>query len=305
MNGTRRICVITGANKGIGYEAALTLGLMGWEVVLACRSFARGNQAVMALNSIFRQTDPGGRNQGLAVFMELDLASIASIENFVTGFKKRYQTCDALICNAGIMGGPYAQTSEGFELQFGVNYLGHAALFSLLYPFLTRSQDARVVQVSSRAHEGATLSEGEFLQVARRSRETYSAWKAYTQSKLFQVLFTLKSQEVYGSETLRFYAVHPGIVATDLLLSPLPGLLKSLLRPIAHVSTGLGLLKTPRKASTALTSLVLTTPPPKGGTYWSGTSPGKPNPIALSASIRNEVWTQTWELLRPFGILLP
>ncbi len=305
MNGTRKICVITGANKGIGYETALTLGLMGWEVVLACRSFAHGNQAVMALNSVFRQTDPGGKNQGLAVFMELDLASLASIETFVVGFKKRYQVCDALVCNAGVMGGPYAQTTDGFERQFAVNYLGHVALFARLFPFLKRSTDARVVQVSSRAHERATLTPGEFLELARRSPETYNPWKTYAQSKLLQVLFTLKAQETYGSDSLRFYAVHPGVVATDLLLSPLPGAAQTLLRPLAQVLTWIKVLQTPKKGSDAVTYPVLTSPPLPGGTYWAEASIREPNPLARSTSLRDEVWNQTWDLLHPFGIQAP
>ncbi len=305
MNGTRKICIITGANKGIGYEAALTLGLMGWEVVLACRSFARGNQAVMALNSIFRQTDPGGKSQGLAVFMELDLASLASIQTFLVGFKKRYQVCDALICNAGVMGGPYGQTVEGFERQAGVNYLGHVALFSHLFPFLKRSPDARVVQVSSRAHERATLTEGEFLQAVHRSKDTYNPWKAYAQSKLFQVLFTLKAQEVYGSDTLRFYAVHPGVVATDLLLSPLPGMAQTIIQPLARLFTWLGVLKTPKKGADAITHLLMASPPLPGGTYWAEKALRDPNPLALSSALQGEVWNLTWNLLNPYGIQAP
>mgnify|MGYP005838590759 CR=1 FL=1 len=305
MSGTRKICVITGANKGIGHEAALTLGLMGWEVVLACRSFARGNQAVMTLNSIFRQTDPGGKNQGLGVFMELDLASFASIDNFVVGFKKRYQACDALICNAGQMGGPYAQTADGFERQLGVNYLGHVALFARLYPFLKVSPDARVVQVSSRAHERATLVEGEFPRIARQNQDTYNPWKAYAQSKLLQVLFTVKAQEVYGSDRLQFYAVHPGVVATDLLLSPVPGLAKTILRPLAQVFTAIGLLKTPKQGSDAIIHPVLASPPPGGGTYWAEGSPREPNPLVRSKTLQDDVWNHTWNLLEAYGIQAP
>ncbi|MCX7786506.1 MAG: SDR family NAD(P)-dependent oxidoreductase [Spirochaetes bacterium] len=305
MEDRRKICVITGANKGIGYEAALTLGLMGWEVVLACRSFAHGNQAVMALNSIFRQTDPGGKTQGLAVFMELDLASIASVETFVVGFKKRYPVCDALICNAGVMGGPYSQTVDGFERQFGVNYLGHVALFARLFPFLRRSMDARVVQVSSRAHERASLAEGEIQQVAHRSKETYNPWKAYAQSKLLQVLFTQKAQEVYGSDALRFYAVHPGVIATDLLLSPLPALAKTILRPLAQALTWLQVLQTPKKGADSVTYPILASPPLLGGTYWADGSIRDPNPLAQSTPLKDEVWNYTWDLLRSFGIQAP
>ena len=305
MNGTRKICVITGANKGIGYEAALTLGLMGWEVVLACRSFARGNQAVMALNSIFRQTDPGGKSQGLAVFMELDLDSFASVDNFLVGFKKRYHACDALICNAGQMGGPYAQTADGFERQVGVNYLGHVALFAHLYPFLKGSPDARVVQVSSRAHERAVLAEGELPRIARLSKDLYNPWKAYAQSKLLQVLFTLKAQEVYGSESLRFYAVHPGVVATELLLSPLPGPARTILRPLARVCTTVGLLQTPKQGADAITHPVLASPAPRGGTYWARGSLREPNPLVRSKTLQDDVWKHTWDLLAASGIQAP
>jgi NAD(P)-dependent dehydrogenase (short-subunit alcohol dehydrogenase family) len=289
----------------MGYETALTLGLSGWEVVLACRSFALGNQAVMTLNSVFRQVDPGGKDQGLAVFMELDLSSLASIENFVVGFKKRYQGCDALVCNAGVMGGPYSQTADGFERQFGVNYLGHVALFARLLPFLQRSADARVIQVASRAHERATFVGGEFLKLALRQKDSYNPWQAYAQSKLLQVVFTLKAQEVYGSESLRFYAVHPGVVVTDLLLSPLPTVLKAMVRPMAYTASRVGLLKTPKKGADSITHLLLATPPLPGGTYWDETVQKDPAPLAYSPSLQEEVWSHTWDLLRPFGIQVP
>ncbi|MFQ3620393.1 MAG: SDR family NAD(P)-dependent oxidoreductase [Spirochaetales bacterium] len=302
MQDRRKLCVVTGANKGIGYETALTLGLAGWEVVLACRSFARGNQAVMSLNSIFRQLDPGSGRQGLAVFMELDLSSLASIKAFIEGFKKRYQGCDALICNAGVMGGPYTLTAEGFELQFGVNYLGHAALFAQLLPFLRKSTDARVVQVSSRAHERATLQPGEFLQLARRSQDTYKAWPAYCQSKLLQVFFTREAQEVLGSSTLRFYATHPGVIPTDLLLSPLPPFLRLALQPLGIFLSKVGLLTTPKEGSDTSTYLVLTNPAPPAGTYWAAKKERAPHSLVENSSLRKEVWQSTWELLANFGI---
>jgi len=302
MNQQRKICIITGANKGIGYETALTLGITGWEVVLACRSFARGNQAVMALNGILRQLDPRAGGNGVAVFMELDLASLSSIDNFMLGFKKLYAACNLLICNAGVRGSPYRTTAEGYELQFGVNYLGHAALIRQMLPLLQKTSDARVIQVSSRAHKRATLKSGEFLKAAYRTEDTYNPWKAYAQSKLFQVLFTHKAQRILGSDSLRFYAVDPGVTATDLFLAPVPAPLKTLLRPIAAGGARIGVLRTPKRASDTVTHLALKEPAPPGGSYWADRKQREPNSLVYSESLLDEVWQGTAELLKANGL---
>jgi NAD(P)-dependent dehydrogenase (short-subunit alcohol dehydrogenase family) len=300
MENKKKICVITGANTGIGYETALTLGIAGWEVVLACRSFAKGNQAVMEMNNLFRQIDPNpNRGGGRAVFMEADLASFDSLEKFTEGFRKRYSSCDVLICNAGIMAAPYGLTEDGFETQFQVNYLGHAYLFASLLPYLRAAGSARIISLSSRAHERAKLKQGEFIEAARRTKETYKSWNAYAQSKLFQIIFTRKAQEHYGGQGLSFYAVHPGIVKTGLLLSPLPGPVRILLAPLIGTLTLTGAIRKPRKGSETAAYLALPAEAPgEGGTYWADKKIRPQGPLALDEDLGKEVWKETRKILQ-------
>jgi NAD(P)-dependent dehydrogenase (short-subunit alcohol dehydrogenase family) len=299
MENKKKVCVITGANTGIGYETAMTLGIAGWEVVLACRSFAKGNQAVMEMNNLFRQIGLNPNDGGRAVFMEADLASFDSIDKFTEGFRKRYASCDALICNAGIMAVPHGITEDGYETQFQVNYLGHAYLFASLLPYLRSSGKARVISLSSRAHERAKLARKEFPHAARRTKETYNSWNAYAQSKLFQIIFTHKAQEHFARQGLTFFAVHPGIVNTGLLLSPLPAPLRFVIGPIAGALTLAGILRKPRKGSETAAYLALSPEDPgEGGTYWADKKVLSPAPLALDEDLADEVWEETRKILQ-------
>ena len=299
MDEKRKIGIVTGGNAGMGYETALSLAIDGWEVILGCRSFARGNEAVMKMNTLLRQLEGGpGQKLGKAVFMELDLASFESIRNFVAGFKKRYSSCDLLVCNAGAMYLPHALTEDGFETLFQVNYLGHVYLFKQLLPFLQASGKARVLQVSSKAHEKVPFVAGDFLKAARRGKEEFKALKAYAQSKLFQVAFTRKAQEVYGKQGFSFYAVHPGLVGTDLFFSPVPKQARFLLGPIAAAGQLAGILRKPRRgAETTLYLCMSSTVPAEGGTYWADKSLRQPNPVLAEVSLVQEIWNETEKLL--------
>lgn len=297
MEEKRKICVVTGANSGIGYETALTMGISGWDVVLACRSFAKGNQAVMKMNDFLRQVGVSSGSGGHAAFMEIDLSSLESIRNFAVGFRKRYSACDLLVCNAGIMAGPHMYSADGFEMQFAVNYLGHAYLQEIMRPFLLASPRGRVIHVTSRAHERAFYEKGEFPQAARRKKSDYSPWKAYAQSKLFQVMLTRSSREKYGAEGLSFYAVHPGVVKTTLLTSFLPPAVRTILRPVGALATAAGLLRNPRKGAETITYLGLLPPAEEEkGIYWFDKKPREANPITGNPLFLGEVWEETMKI---------
>lgn len=294
----RKICIVTGADSGIGYETALSLAIAGREVILACRVFAEGNQAVMKMSSLLRQLDGGGRGMGKAVFMELDLASAASIRTFVEGFKKRYSACDLVVCNAGILGGPHTMTEDGFESHFQVNYLGHALLVKLLLPFLKAAGGARVVSVTSRA-EKAAYAAGDFLEAARRPAEGFKARSAYGSSKLYQVLYTKKAQELFGPEGISFYSVDPGATATPMLLGFAAPAFRPFLAPFLRLVLLLGLLKNPRKGSETIVHLALSPEPPEGGACWAEKKPRTPPPSLSDPAAANEIWTETEKLLAP------
>jgi NAD(P)-dependent dehydrogenase (short-subunit alcohol dehydrogenase family) len=186
--------IVTGANSGIGRAAASALAGAGANVVLAVRNTDKGREAAAAMPS---HTD----------VRELDLASLASVRDFAAAWDG---DIDLLINNAGVMAPPLSRTAEGFELQFGTNHLGHFALTNLLLEHVT----GRVVTVASGAHHMGRID----LDDLNWERRRYSAWRAYGQSKLANLLFTAELQRRLtdaGSPVLAT-AAHPGYSATNL-----------------------------------------------------------------------------------------
>jgi NAD(P)-dependent dehydrogenase (short-subunit alcohol dehydrogenase family) len=187
-----RTFVVTGANSGIGLVAARELARVGGRVVLAVRDVARGEQAAI---------------EGETDVRRLDLADLASVRAFADGWDG---PIDVLINNAGVMATPEKRTKDGFELQIGTNHLGHFALTNLL---LGRITD-RVVTVSSGTHRAGSIR----LDDLNWNRGRYNRWRAYGQSKLANLLFTLELQRRLaeaGSE-LCAVAAHPGYARTNL-----------------------------------------------------------------------------------------
>ncbi len=142
--------VVTGANSGIGFETALELAKAGAQVIVACRSEAKGQAAAQKINAAA---------SGRAVFQALDLASLASVQTFAARVKETHGTLDILVNNAGVMALPSRQiTVDGFEMQLGVNFLGHFALTALLLPQLMKAPAPRVIQISSIAHRNGRIN---------------------------------------------------------------------------------------------------------------------------------------------------
>ena len=203
---TGKTVIVTGANSGIGYYTALELAKAGAEVVLACRGGAKGEAAAAKVNAAA---------SGKARFMALDLADFASVEAFAAAFKETHGALDILINNAGVMAPPRRQvTAQGFELQFGVNFLGHFLLTALLLSTLMNAPAPRLVQISSLAHKQGRIAFAD-LQYARH----YKPWPAYQQSKLAMLVFAeeLQRRSDAGGWGLLSLAAHPGIAATELV----------------------------------------------------------------------------------------
>jgi NAD(P)-dependent dehydrogenase (short-subunit alcohol dehydrogenase family) len=200
-----RTVVVTGANSGIGREAAGMLAGAGADVVLACRDPGRANDALAAI----RAAHPGGRVEAAA----LDLASLASVRAFAEQFSRGHERLDVLLNNAGVMAVPRRTTADGFELQLGTNHLGHFALTGLLLPRLLAAERARVVNVSSTAHRAGRMRFDDLHGEAR-----YGRWQAYGQSKLANLLFTFELQRRFEASKARATSVaaHPGYAATNL-----------------------------------------------------------------------------------------
>jgi NAD(P)-dependent dehydrogenase (short-subunit alcohol dehydrogenase family) len=209
-----RSAVITGATGGLGYETALALARAGAEVIVTGRDDRKGQSAMEKIN---REVS-GAR----VSYERLDLANLASIADFSQRMHSR-QSLDLLINNAGVMALPRRQvTADGFEMQFGTNYLGHFALTARLMPLLRRASAPRVVNVSSLAHRTASIDFND-LQGVR----SYSPWKAYGQSKLAMLMFSLELQRRSdaGGWNLTSNAAHPGFARTGLFASGPGGLL--------------------------------------------------------------------------------
>jgi len=200
-----RTIIITGANSGIGYEAALAFARKGADVILACRDVGKARTAAAQISASVSGATP--------VVMELDLANLASVHRFSAAFHEQHETLHVLSNNAGVMAIPYRQTADGFEMQFGTNHLGHFALTGLLLDRLLATEAARVVTVASGMHRLGTIRFDD-LQL----RNGYRKWLAYGQSKLANLLFTfeLNRRVVAASAKLISVACHPGYSATNL-----------------------------------------------------------------------------------------
>jgi NAD(P)-dependent dehydrogenase (short-subunit alcohol dehydrogenase family) len=204
--------IITGANSGIGYHAALKLARKGAQVVLACRNPQRGQEALARLN-----TDSPSAHTRLAI---LDLSSLASVRKFAEDELAQHLPLHILINNAGVMAPPKRlQTAEGLELQFGTNVLGHFALTALLMPALEQAASAssddrpRVVTVASIAHKRGRLNFDDL-----QSTKSYSPMRAYQQSKLANVMFAFELDRRLRSANSRVMSIaaHPGVANTNL-----------------------------------------------------------------------------------------
>jgi NAD(P)-dependent dehydrogenase (short-subunit alcohol dehydrogenase family) len=198
-----RTVLITGANSGLGLRSAKVMVGMGARVLLACRNAERGRAAAVAAGS-------------RAEFVELDLSDLASVRKAAAEVRERTgDKLDVLMNNAGVMGVPYTRTTDGFELQFGVNYLGHAALTWLLMPAISTVRDGRVVTVSSQAAKGPGLN----LDDPNFDRRRYSIAAAYSQSKLANLVFMVELARRAKAAGLSLISAggHPGMTDTNLL----------------------------------------------------------------------------------------
>jgi NAD(P)-dependent dehydrogenase (short-subunit alcohol dehydrogenase family) len=199
---TGRTAIVTGANSGIGYRAAVELARHGAAVTLAARDPGRGADALRRLRADVPDAD--------VTLASLDLADLASVRAFASAYQG---DLDLLVNNAGVMAPPLRYTPDGFESQFGTNHLGHFALTGLLLPRLLARPGARVVTVTSGVHRGGRMN---FANLDGRSG--YHKWPAYAQSKLANLLFTFELQrraDAAGVD-VRSVAAHPGYAATNL-----------------------------------------------------------------------------------------
>ncbi len=238
---TGRTAFVTGASAGLGVETVRALQSVGCEVVGGVRDLDKGHAALTA----------AGADCDL---IPLDLADLDSVRAAAVQAAERLPRIDLLINNAGVMATPLLRTAQGFELQLGTNHLGHFVLTNALLPQLVAG--SRIINLSSRGHvrSGMRWKDPHFLDASR-----YEKWKAYGQSKTANILFTVELERRLADQGIHAYALHPGVILTELgrHLTPEDG---------ASLATRLPVFKTiPQGAAT--TVYAATAPDLPGGSY--------------------------------------
>ena len=264
-----RVCIVTGANSGIGRETAAGLARLGATVVLACRDPGRGEAARQEIGARTGHRD-------LEV-LGLDLASFRSVRTFAAEAMARHPQVHILVNNAGMFRRTRSVTEDGFETQFQVNYLGPFLLTHLLLPALKAGAPSRIVNVSSSAHTGGRIDFGD-LQGARE----YSGFRAYGQSKLAQVLFTHELARRLDGSGITVNALHPGVIRTDLGKGEYPRAVDLLFRPF---------FKSPEKG--ARTSVYVASSPALGkmtGRYFRKMREAASSPASHDAAAERRLW---------------
>ncbi|TMB66936.1 MAG: SDR family NAD(P)-dependent oxidoreductase [Chloroflexi bacterium] len=284
-----RTAVVTGANSGIGFFAARELARSGARVVLAVRNPEKGAEAALAI----QEAVPNGEIE----VGSLDLASLASVRGFADWFAREHEALDLLINNAGVMAAqPRQVTSDGFELQFGTNHLGHFALTGLLLDRMAGRDGARVVTVSSGAHRMGRINFDDL-----EGQRSYGRWRAYGQSKLANLLFAFELDRRLreAGSTIHSLAAHPGYAATNLQFAAAPRLDRMVM------AVGNRIMAQSAEMGALPLLYAATYPGLEGGTYVGPDSffeqRGHPRPVGSTSAARNEdlarrLWAVSEEL---------
>jgi NAD(P)-dependent dehydrogenase (short-subunit alcohol dehydrogenase family) len=271
-----KVCIVTGANTGIGKETARALAQAGATVVLACRDVERAEEARSSIARTSRRDD--------VALMKLDLADMQSIRTFAADFRARYGRLDVLVNNAGVVTRARSKTKDGFEQTFGVNHLGTALLTFELLELMKSSAPSRIVVVSSNLHYRGKMAWDD----PELARGKWSGIAAYNQSKLANVLFTKALARRLASSGVTVNAVHPGVVATDLTRQ----------YPKALVAVWQLFLLTPAQGATCSVH-VASAPELAGvtGEYFEKSRIKRASAAALDEAAQERLWTITEDLL--------
>jgi len=273
-----KICIVTGANSGIGKETALGLARMGARAIMVCRNAEKGNAA---LEEVRRES--GSSQVDLLI---ADMSSQASVRALAEQIQRKYPRLDVLVNNAGGAARARTLSADGIEMTLAANHLGAALLTLLLLDLLKASAPSRIVNVSSSEAQAARLDTND-LQFERRK---YSGIAAYRQSKLLMNAFTFELARRLAGTGVTANCLHPGAVATniwnpDLLLPPIGKLIVAVLKPF--------LLNSKQGAAV---SLYLATSPEVAqvsGEYFVKSKPARSNPLSRDPKLMAEVWLCT------------
>lgn len=201
---TGKLALVTGGSGGLGAETARALASKGARVVFTARDLAKGEAVAKGIRE-------STGNQAVSV-EALELGSLASIRAFAERFLAEHDALHLLVNNAAVMACPFGKTSDGFELQFGTNHLGHFLMTGLIAPALVAGAPSRIVSVSSLGHERSPV----VFDDPHFENRPYDKWSAYGQAKTANVLFAVELERRLGPKGVHANAIHPGVIMTDL-----------------------------------------------------------------------------------------
>lgn len=282
-----KVVIITGANTGIGKEVAKDLARRGARVILACRNLVEANKAADEI----KQITGGGQGCSTVIVKHLDLASLSSVRRFVKDIKNSEERLDILINNAGVYHCPYWKTEDGFEMQFGVNHLGHFLLTNLLLPLLKKSSQSRVITVSSEIYRRGIIN---FQDI--NSENAYDHKKSYMQSKLANILFSRELAKRVQGTGITTYSLNPGIVRTN--ITRYIWLQKPFLRPIFYLYLKAPLFKDAEYgAQTIIYCAVEKSLEYESGKYYSDCARKQLSGQALDDGLAKKLWEMSEQMV--------
>jgi NAD(P)-dependent dehydrogenase (short-subunit alcohol dehydrogenase family) len=269
MNISGKNALVTGANTGIGKVTALELGRQGARLLLAGRSEERTKPVVDAIRSA----------GGTAEFVPLDLGDLASVRSCADSLLARGEPLALLVNNAGLAGAR-GTTKDGFEIAFGTNHVGPYLFTRLLLPLLEKSPEARIVNVSSKAHAEAR---GIDWDAVRKPTASVTGLPEYQVSKLANVLFTSELAR-RGPAHVRTYSLHPGVVATDVWRN-VPWGVRHLMK--------LFMITEEEGARTTLHCATSDDVATDSGRYYDKSRPREPASVARDERLARELWERS------------
>lgn len=300
--------LITGISSGIGYETARSLVSRGASIIGTVRNLAKADVVTHTIHDAAKQ------GNGDIELIELDLASLQSVRDCADHLLANNQQFHAIIANAGIMATPFDRTVDGFELQFGTNYLGHFALINWIEPLLV--DNGRVVILSSQAHRAADVD----LDDLNFEQQAYDPFVAYGRSKTATTLFAVEFDKRYRSRGIRAASVMPGNSPTDLSRhfsqAGLQELLENVSKARAEANLPVAEFKEiPQAAATSVWAAVVADKDEIGSHYLEdcAVSPvnDTPNPFAdgvmsyaLNPIRAEQLWIKSEEMMQAIGFKL-
>ena len=271
-----KTCVVTGATAGIGKETAVALAAAGARVAIVCRTRDRGERALVEIRQ---------RSGGDVVLFVADLGSQRAVRALAARLTAALPRVDVLVNNAGLILDQRVLTEDGLETTFAVNHIGYFLLSRLLEPKLCASAPARIINVASGAHRGATLRFDDLM-----GARAYDGWKAYAQSKLANIVFTYELARRLAGTGVTANCLHPGAVATNFGNAG-PALIRLAVR------IGRPFMKSPARG--AVTSIYLASSPEVegvSGTYFVNRRQARSSREAYDPEVAARLWKVSEEL---------